>query len=174
MHSCHTKDEIISIVLDKLSPDKNEIFADIGFGTGRVSLKASKLFRKVFSVDIREELVNDFREVVKDLGIRNIDVIHSHGKDFLESREKIDKIFFGGTKDIEDMLDTVSKKSKTFVVNLARMDVASRVIERMKELEIYRESLIVNISRGYELAGGIAFRSHNPVFIVVGEVRNEI
>ncbi len=172
MQGCHTKDEIISIVMDKLSPSENETFADIGCGSGRVSLKASKLFGKVYSVDVREELVKKFRKKIEISGIENIEVIHSHGKEFLASAGKIDKIFFGGTKNIEDMLEIASRKSKAFAVNLARVDVTGRVIAKMRELNVYRESLIVNISRGYELAGGIAFRSLNPVFIVIGEARS--
>ena len=172
MEGCYTKDEIISIVLDKLNPSKDEIFVDIGCGTGRVSLKASKVFKKVFAVDVDDKAVKNFKARVEDLGIGNIEVVHSHGKKFLASAEKIDKIFFGGTKDIEDMLDIAVKKSKMFAVNLARMDNAVRVTAKMKDLGVFKEILLINISKGYDLAGGVAFKPYNPIFIVTGEVRS--
>jgi len=39
----------------------------------------------------------------------------------------------------------------------------------MKNMEIFKEMLIVNVSKSYELAGGTAFKNLNPVFIIIGE-----
>jgi precorrin-6B methylase 2 len=38
----------------------------------------------------------------------------------------------------------------------------------MKNAGIYEESLLINISKGYELEGFTAYRADNPVFMVVG------
>lgn len=40
----------------------------------------------------------------------------------------------------------------------------------MKELEIFREVVHVQVSRSYELVGDIMFKPINPVYIIVGEV----
>ena len=48
-----------------------------------------------------------------------------------------------------------------------------RTAEIMKKLEIFTEMLIVNVSKSYELAGLTAFKSLNPVFIVVGSVSDK-
>jgi len=94
-----------------------------------------------------------------------------YGMDFLR-KYNVDKAFFGGTFRITEMLE-IAKKNKsiksTVVVNAARIGVAADVIRKMRELGIFKEALIVNISKSYELAGDIAFKNLNPVFIVVGE-----
>ncbi len=163
-----TKDEIIGIVLKKLEPNKEETVADIGFGSGKVSLEFSKYFKFVYAVDIDENAIKNFKPES-----RNIAVIKSHGMDFLRENS-VDKAFFGGTKDIEKMLE-IALENKSIrsivIVNAARIGVATRVINKMKELGIFREALIVNISKSYELAGDIAFKNLNPVFIVVGDFR---
>jgi cobalt-precorrin-6B (C15)-methyltransferase len=54
------------------------------------------------------------------------------------------------------------------VLNAARLEVACDAIEYMKNAGIYEESLLINISKGYELEGFTAYRADNPVFMVVG------
>jgi len=157
-----TKDEIIGIVFSKISPEKDWIFADIGSGTGKVAEFFSKYVKKVYAVEIDKNMAKYLKE--KFTGT-NVEVVNSHGFDFLKENE-VDAVFFGGTKNIEKMLDVC--RSKKIVVNCARVDVALNVVKKMKELGINGELILINVSKGYELANGIAFKSHNPVFMVVG------
>jgi hypothetical protein len=41
----------------------------------------------------------------------------------------------------------------------------------MREIGIFEEMLLINISKSYELAGEIAFRPLNPIFMVIGSKR---
>ena len=52
------------------------------------------------------------------------------------------------------------------------MDTAVRVTAKMKDLGVFKEILLINVSKGYDLAGGVAFKPYNPIFIVTGEVRS--
>jgi cobalt-precorrin-6B (C15)-methyltransferase len=55
------------------------------------------------------------------------------------------------------------------VVDLARIGIASRVATLMKELGIFQELLQIHILRGYDLAGDIALKPVNPIFMVIGK-----
>ena len=55
------------------------------------------------------------------------------------------------------------------VADLARMGIASKVAELMKNEHIFREILQIHINRGYDLAGDIAFKPINPIFMVIGK-----
>ena len=55
------------------------------------------------------------------------------------------------------------------VVDLARIGIASKVAELMKKAGIFREILQIHINRGYDLAGDIAFKPINPIFMVIGK-----
>lgn len=164
-----TKSEIIGVIFSKLQPEGNDIFADVGCGTGAVSQFFSQYVLKTYAVDEDYEAVEITEKRLKDNKTTNVEVIHSSGSDFLE-RYDYDIVFFGGTRQIADMLDIAANKSRKIVVNLARLEIALEVIQKMKELNIFNEALVVNVAKSYELAGGTAFKSINPVFMVVGEV----
>jgi precorrin-6B methylase 2 len=158
-----TKDEVIGVLFAKLKPKKDEIFADVGCGSCAVSNFFADYVSKVYAVDIDEKAVRNAK--VKE----NVELLHMHGLEFLRNYD-YDVVFFGGTRDIEEMLRVASKKARAFAVNLARIEIACRVIRTMKELGVFKEALIVNVSKSYELAGLTAFKPINPVFVVVGGV----
>uniref|UniRef100_A0A7C2S5X7 Methyltransferase domain-containing protein n=1 Tax=Archaeoglobus fulgidus TaxID=2234 RepID=A0A7C2S5X7_ARCFL len=159
----YTKAEVIGVVFSKLKPDRNKIFADIGCGSGGVTEFFAPYVAKAYAVDSSIEAVKQAQERLRRF--ENVLVICSDGKEFLETNE-VDLVFFGGTKGIESMLEVC--KAERVVVNAARIDVALKVADKMRVMGIFEEILIVNVAKSYELAGGLAFRPLNPVFIVCG------
>jgi len=159
-----TKEEIIGILFAKLKPRKEEVFADIGCGSCTVANFFANYVSKVYAVDIDEDVIRDAK--VKE----NVRLLHMHGLEFLK-KYSYDLVFFGGSKDIEEMLKVASKKARRIVVNLARIETAYKVIHTMKELGIFKEALIINVSKSYELAGLTAFKTINPIFMIVGDAQ---
>ncbi|MFN3383431.1 MAG: ATP-binding cassette domain-containing protein, partial [Archaeoglobaceae archaeon] len=163
MEGKRTKDEVIGIVFSKLKPDANSVFADIGCGTGAVSEFFARFVKKVYAIECDDDTFEAAKERLKKY--ENVEVIKADGFEFLKDRE-LDIVFFGGTKEIEKMLEVC--KAKRIVVNAARIEVATEVMKKMKELGIFKEMIIANVSRSYELAGLTAFKNENPVFIIFG------
>ncbi|MEM0203710.1 MAG: ATP-binding cassette domain-containing protein [Archaeoglobaceae archaeon] len=163
MENKRTKDEIIGIVFSKLKPDANSVFADIGCGTGTVSEFFARFVKKVYAVESDADAFEVAKEKLKRY--ENVEVVKSDGFEFLRDHE-LDIVFFGGTKGIDRMLEVC--KAKRIVVNAARIEVATEVMKKMKELGIFKEMIIANVSRSYELAGLTAFKNENPVFIIFG------
>ena len=157
-----TKDEIIGVVFSKLKPEKEWTFADIGSGSGRVAEFFSKYVRKVYAVEKDEDTASGLRLRFKG---SSVEVVNSDGYDFLKNHSP-ECVFFGGTSGIDRMLEVCM--AERMAVNCARVDIAVNVAEKMRELGIFREIVAVNVSKSYDLAGGIAFRALNPVFVVVG------
>ena len=84
----------------------------------------------------------------------------------------MDRCFIGGTRGIDRFLPILLEKASPgciIVVDLARMGIASKVAEQMKSEHIFREILMIQINRGYDLAGDIAFKPINPIFMVIGK-----
>jgi len=160
-----TKNEVIGVVFSKLRPKSEDVFADIGCGSCAVSNFFADYVTKVYAVDLDESVGGSN---VKD----NVEILIMHGLEFLREYD-YDLVFFGGTKDIEEMLEVAVEKARRVVVNLARMEMACRVMEKLKELEAFDEILIVGVAKGYELSGMTAFKPLNPVFIVVGSGREK-
>ncbi|AGK62198.1 Precorrin-6B methylase 2 [Archaeoglobus sulfaticallidus PM70-1] len=158
-----TKPEIIGVLFAKLKPNKKDVFADIGCGSGAVSEFFSRYVSKVYAVERDESMLQIAKERLKG---NNIELILSDGYDFLKEHD-CDIAFFGGTKGIERMLEVCD--AERIAVNAARIEVAVEVTKKMKSMGIFDEVLILNISRSYELAGGTAFRTLNPVFMILGK-----
>ncbi len=161
-HGKFTKDEIIGVVFSKLKPERHWVFADIGSGSGRVAEFFSPYVRKVYAVE-RDAILA--AELIRKFNGTNVQVVGGDGYDFLLTH-KPDCVFFGGTSRIDRMLEACT--AKRMAVNCARIDVALKVVEKMRELDFFTEIVAVNVSKSYDLAGGIAFRALNPVFVVVG------
>jgi len=121
----------------------------------------------VYAVDIDNEAIKNTSKRLEKF--RNVIVICMDGTEFLEKHNDYTIVFFGGTKNIEKMLKVAYKKAKKIAVNAARVDIAIHVANVMKELGIFKEILLVNIAKSYELAGGLAFKPLNPVFIIFGQ-----
>ena len=100
-------------------------------------------------------------------GLGNVEIKCMDGKEFLAEYD-YDLVFFGGTRGIESMLDVAGRRAERIAVNAARIEVAMKAVAKMRELGIFQELVMVNISRSYDLSGGTAFKSLNPVFVVVG------
>jgi len=158
-----TKPEIIGILFAKLKPKRDEVFVDVGCGSGSVSDFFAPFVRKVYAVDIDEEALSKAKSRLSKHD--NVELVLSDGYEFLKDNS-YDIVFFGGTKNIERMLEVC--RAKKIAVNAARIEVAAKVVEIMKRMRIFKEALIVNVSKSYELAGGTAFKNLNPVFIVLG------
>ncbi len=162
----YTKEEIIGVVFSKLKPKKTDIFADIGCGSGAVSEFFSPYVKLVYSIDSQPLAVKESKNRLSSYD--NVIVMEMEGKDFLKNYQ-YDLVFFGGTREIEECLEIAVEKAKKIVVNAARIEVATKVINKMRELSIFKEAVIVNIMKSYELVGLTAFKSLNPVFVIIGE-----
>lgn len=158
-----TKLEVIGVLFAKLKPSKDQIFADVGCGSGSVAEFFAPFVKKVYAVDVDEKVLDEAKKRLSGL---NCEVICMDGLDFL-SKYDYDLVFFGGTKRLEEMLEIACKKAKKIAVNAARIEVALNALGKMKSLGWNCEMIALNVWRSYELVGGTAFKPLNPVFMVV-------
>lgn len=165
-----TKKEIIAIVLEKLKLNKSETFVDVGCGTGSVSLAATNVAHHVIAIDERPEAIAIAKKCFEDAHVADkVTLIAGTAPDSLGGLNvRMEKAFIGGTKNFKANIEFLRPRCKRLVLNAARIEVASEAIEYMKNIGIYKESLLINISKGYELKGYTAYRAENPVFMVVG------
>jgi len=159
-----TKDEIAGVLLTKLQPTSDDVLADIGCGSGRISAFFSPYVRKVYAVENDAKAAQGAAQYLS--AYPNVEVLHMDGREFV-SQHSYDLAFFGGTQGISEMLEHAVSRARRVVVNAARLEVASSVITHMRRLGVFSEALIVNISKSYDLAEGTAFKNLNPVFMVV-------
>lgn len=169
-----TKPEIAAIALSKLNISNNDLFADIGCGTGSISIMAAKLARQVYAIDDREEAIIAARKNILDEKIGNIELLKGEAPPVLDKLPPLDCAFVGGTRNIGGILQVLKKKViGRIVVNAVRIQTVSTIIETMQELGIFQEAIHVQVSKSYPLAGEIIFKPLNPVYILVADTTHK-
>jgi len=162
-----TQEENIHVAMGKLNIQPGDVFLDIGCGSGAVSQAASRFTDRIYGIDERAEAVEISRSRVPAAK-----VFLGEASAVLLQLPEIDRCFIGGTRRIEDFFPLLLEKAAPgciIVADLARMGMAARVVAMMKEAGIFQELLQIHISRGYTLAGDIALKPANPIFMVVGK-----
>jgi cobalt-precorrin-6B (C15)-methyltransferase len=173
-----TKPEIIAVSLSKLGLRDGDRFADVGCGTGSVSIEAAKLARNltIYAIDARNEALRATETNFKNFNLENARILAGEASDLLNSEDFTDFIdcaFVGGTKNIGSVLETlVKKKARSIVVNAVRIETVVRTIEAMKILGIFDEVVHISVSRSAPIAGETMFKPENPVYIIVGKKQN--
>jgi cobalt-precorrin-6B (C15)-methyltransferase len=162
-----TQPEIIAIALSKLELKPCDEFADIGCGSGSVSISAAGLVGQVYAIDNRDEAISATQDNIEEFGITNIKVLKGEASRVLAELD-IDCAFVGGSGKIKTVLEILMRKTRRFVVSAVKLETAVATLEIMKQNNIFMELIQIQISRGYELAGGTMFKPENPVFLIVG------
>ncbi|MDD4653563.1 MAG: class I SAM-dependent methyltransferase [Methanothrix sp.] len=162
-----TQEENIYIAMGKLNIQPGQVFLDLGCGSGAVSLAASLYTDRIYGIDRREEAVQMSRSALPQGQFSC-----GEAADILPGLPRVDRCFIGGTRGIDDFLPILLEKASAgciIVADLARLGIAARVAQLMKEAGIFEELIQIHISRGYELGGDIALRPVNPIFMVIGK-----
>lgn len=166
-----TQDEVMAVALQKLGLREGDHFADIGCGTAKVSIAASRVVEDVVAVDDRSEAIEVARAEIAASGRDNIRLMEMTATDYLRGPIALDCAFVGGTGDLDEVLTLLSLKvRRTIVVNAVMLGSLNQAIKSMERLGIFKEAIQVNISRSHQIAGGIMFKPIDPVFIIVGSV----
>jgi cobalt-precorrin-6B (C15)-methyltransferase len=164
-----TQDEIMAISLFKMGLQNEDTVLDLGCGTGKISLAAARLAKKIYAVDRRPEAIRYAQEQAEQAGVTNIEFFCGEAMDFLMMDRTFDCAFLGGSKQIGEFLPVLSQKVKrTIVVNAVMISTLTTVINAMRELGIFREAIHVQVSRSYDIAGSAMFKPIDPVYIIVG------
>ncbi|WOF15827.1 precorrin-6Y C5,15-methyltransferase (decarboxylating) subunit CbiT [Methanoplanus sp. FWC-SCC4] len=166
-----TQDEVMAISLFKLGLKNGDILADVGCGTGKVSIEAAKICSKVFAIDKRKEAIDCASGAIKESGVKNVDLISGEASEILKEIDYLDCAFLGGSANVENNLEILSGIVKgKIVINAVLLGTVQKSVEKMKSLGIFEEIIQVHVARSYSLCGDIMFKPINPVYIIVGSV----
>jgi cobalt-precorrin-6B (C15)-methyltransferase len=164
-----TADEVLAIALRRLALGPGDIFADIGCGSGKVSLAASSLAREVYAVDRRPEAVAWAREQARAAGARNIRFLEGEAPEALANLPAPDCAFIGGSGNLAAVIGALAARgTRRMVVSCVRIETLGEAVSAMRGLGTFREALLVQVSRSKDLAGGTMFVPANPVWLVFG------
>jgi cobalt-precorrin-6B (C15)-methyltransferase len=188
-----TADEVLAIALQKLALRPDGIFADIGCGSGKVSIAASPFVREVYAIDRRPGSIAYAREQavaagvgnpakagrLTDVGearfggsatsVGNIRFLEGEAPGVLGSLPAPDRAFIGGSGNISAVIEALAAAGTgRIVASCVRIETLGEAVSTMRRLGIFHESLLIQVARSHDLAGGTMFVPANPVYLVIG------
>lgn len=165
-----TKPEVRAVALSKLRLEPSDHLVDVGACTGAVTIEAARRAGRVTAIERDPERAEVVRknlavnEVTADVEIRR-----ATAPDGLP--EGADALFLGGSRNFEAVLDAAhSMGIGRFVMNVARLEVAGRAVEAVRDRGTLEEVLHLQVNRGYDLAGATGFDAGDPVYMIVGRI----
>lgn len=166
-----TKIEVAHISISKLDIHKGDVFADIGCGTGLMSILASQWAGKIYAIDDRDEAIEAVKKNLAEFHVP-AEIIKGEASQVLRQLPMIDCAFVGGTRNIEHTLEALAETlDGRAVINVVRLETAARTVSKLRELNMLKEVVHVQLLKGYELAGELVFKPINPVYVVVADTR---
>ena len=168
-----TKQEIRILTLAKARLNVDSIVADIGAGTGSITIEAAKISSrgKIFAIERKSEAIELIKRNVEKFSVDNVTIIHAEAPDGLRNVPRIDVAFVGGSGGkLEEILNTIDAKLKSggrIIVNCITVQTLAASLEYFKNHESYRyEAIQVQINRMQNLGFYDMSKALNPVYIV--------
>jgi ubiquinone/menaquinone biosynthesis C-methylase UbiE len=135
-----------AIILEKLGLTKEMIIADLGCGTGFFSIPAARRVKKVFALDIQEEMLDILSDKIKKEKITNIEVILSGESSIPLSDKSVDILLMANVfHELEDKLSLLKEVKRVLKMNgrlmiidwkKMEMDIGPPLQERLDEKEV--------------------------------------
>jgi len=164
-----TKDEILAISLYKLGLSPDDIFADLGCGTGRISIEAARRVKIVHAVDLRNDACEWTKQDALSKGVSNITVHHRENAAFLKDLDTLDTAFIGGSQGLDEVISVlVDLNVRSLVINAVMLETVHTAVSSLRKNGIFKEVISANISRSYPIGSGLMFKPLDPVFIICG------
>jgi len=164
-----TQSEIVAVVLSKLEIRPDDLVADIGCGTGTVTVALAKQARSVFAIDTRNEAICCTREHCLHENCFNVEVMQGDARMIIPTIEQIDRAFCGGSKGIDEIITQLYARGVLrIVVNAVLLETVIATMQAMKDNGMSCDITHLQISRSTELVGRTMLVPINPVYIITG------
>ena len=169
-----TKQEIRILTIAKLCLPEDGVIADIGAGTGSISIEAALQMPKghVFSIERKQEGIDLIKANSAKFEVNNITVIEAEAPDGMADLPELDAAVIGGSgsklSPILDMLDRKLKHGARLVLNCVTLQTISQAsdwLRKAKEEYIY-EIIQVHVNRWDQIGPYDMAKALNPIFIL--------
>ena len=165
-----TKREIRILTLAAAKLENNSVVADIGAGTGSISIEAARIANngKIFAVERNPNAVELIKRNVEKFSVNNVEIICAAAPDGLEDLPELDAAIIGGSGGrLEKILDALKLKiGGRVVVNAITLQTAATCVEYFRTHNWKYEACQVQITRLEHVGNYDMSKALNPVWII--------
>ncbi len=170
-----TKQEIRILTLAKAQINFDSVVADVGAGTGSISIEAAKLAPngKIFAIERKSDAVELIKRNVEKFSVDNVEIICAEAPDGLKVLPELDAAIIGGSGGhLEKILDIIYTKLKIdgrIVINAITIQTAATALAYFRAHEINYDAFQVQITRLKKIRAHDMNQVLNPVWIITAE-----
>jgi cobalt-precorrin-6B (C15)-methyltransferase len=166
-----TKEEIRCVVICKSKVTAQDTVADIGCGTGGLTLEFAKRAKKVYAVDKNPEALKLTEKNLKKHNLtEKVDLIRGDAPGVLDLIPQVDILMVGGSSgELPPILKKGYKKLKSngkIIVTSILIETRFEAVKTLRELELNPDVVEIFISKGHHLERGTMMLAQNPVSII--------
>jgi precorrin-6Y C5,15-methyltransferase (decarboxylating) len=169
-----TKSEVRAVVLAKLALGPGQVLWDLGAGCGSVGIEASLLLTggKILAVERQPERAAQIMANRDRYGVLNLEVVCGSAPECLAELAAPHRVFVGGGGvQVGDIVRTAMERlgpSGRVVVTAVLLETLNTVKTVLSDAGWPVEVVQLQVSRSHIVAGGLALKALNPVWVVTG------
>ena len=168
-----TKQEIRILTLAKARIDSDSIVADIGAGTGSITIEAAKISTrgKIFAIERNAEAVELIKRNAEKFSVGNVEIICAEAPCGLENLPELDAAIIGGSGGrLTEILDALKIKiGGRIVINAITIQTLAAALKYFKARGWHYEAIQVQITRLQQIGSYDMAQALNPVWIITAE-----
>lgn len=174
-----TKAEIRAMVMVKAGIHSEDVVADIGAGTGSLTIEAALCAEKgkVYAIERNPEGIELIRRNAEKFGCENIYTITGTAPDAMEGLPALDVVIIGGSsgnmKEILNRAACLLKPEGRIIMTSVTAETTGEVVQEFKNRPFALEGFQMQINRLRKLGRYHLFQPISPVFIFVATKNKE-
>lgn len=174
-----TKAEIRAMVMVKAGIHPEDVVADIGAGTGSLTIEAALCAEKgkVYAIERNPEGIELIRKNAEKFGCKNIYTITGTAPDAMEGLPALDVVIIGGSsgnmKEILNRATRLLKPEGRIIMTSVTAETTGEVVQEFKNRPFAFEGFQMQINRLRKLGRYHLFQPISPVFIFVATKNKE-
>ena len=166
-----TKAEIRAMVMVKAQIDETDVVADIGAGTGSITIEAARCAHRgeVYAIERNPEGIDLIKQNAEKFCCKNIHLISGVAPDAMGELPKLDVIIIGGTSgNMHEILNRATdllKPGGRMVLTSVTAETTGEIVKEFKDRPFEVEGFQMQINRLRKLGRYHLFNPISPVFI---------
>ena len=166
-----TKEEVRLLSIARLRLKRDDIFYDIGSGTGSIAISVSRLSPdiRVYAIECKEEAAELIKENKGKFLADNITLIQQLAPEGLDALPKADAAFIGGSKgNLSSILEKLYEinPNMRIVMNAVSMESIVEMNNCLKDIKVKDLKISqIAVTNVKELGEYHMMSANNPVFI---------
>lgn len=171
-----TKSEVRSAIVSMVQIEENDVFYDIGAGTGSIGIECAILqpMSRVFAFEVNDEACSLIETNKIKFSAYNLKLVKGKAPENFENIKPPTKAFIGGSKgNFREIVSALLEKNKSveIVSSAVTAETFAESINVFKEFDMDIKITQITVSRTEKVGSYNMFKAQNPVFVIKAKTK---